>query len=337
MFPISPGELLSEMSDADCTRNFLNVRTGSCGSSLSSKYDGVRVYLPNKTYNVAVRTVRLVELTKLWSSYREEQPMRHCTFEEDGQGRPLESLTCEAPPELPMPGVRVLDFFLPDSVVREDSGSHSITLELSKSSDKPITLGFVVEGDATQLDDYQVEGGDAFGVVIPPGSTSVEIPITIVDDDDPEEVETVTLIPIGFDADEIGVSDTYSLTIVDDDSGPNVVLTPTNVELSENGSATVTITPTVAPLGTLAVSLFALDSGVVGLATSDGPHAVYATAARSTQVRFTESDWSSKTITLSGIGEGSTEIIAVFYGASNYEDISVERIDVSVSAGGASR
>ena len=112
-----------------------------------------------------------------------------------------------------------VDFQLASSAPGEGGGSALITLQLSEVSGQEVSVPFILTGTALDPDDY---GFDASPAIIPAGRTSVDLTLTLVDDQLDEDDETVVVTlgnPTGAD---LGATIVHSATIGDDDAPPTV-------------------------------------------------------------------------------------------------------------------
>ncbi|WP_421939882.1 Calx-beta domain-containing protein [Pedobacter sp.] len=107
----------------------------------------------------------------------------------------------------------------------EPSGNGAFTFTLSKASATPTTVNFTVSGTATNGTDYASIGTS---VVIPAGSTTATIPVTITDDQLIEGAENVVL--------------TFSAAT----NNPGISVTPATatVNIADNDTATITVVAT---------------------------------------------------------------------------------------------
>jgi Flp pilus assembly protein TadG/tellurite resistance-related uncharacterized protein len=88
----------------------------------------------------------------------------------------------DAPPQI--------SFFVPNQVVSEEIGTFTTTLTLSEISGKTITVPYSLSGTTTP-EDYQIH--DPSPLIIPPGSSSVDIQMDILEGDGLEEDETLII------------------------------------------------------------------------------------------------------------------------------------------------
>ncbi|MDE3740729.1 DUF5074 domain-containing protein [Maribacter polysaccharolyticus] len=102
----------------------------------------------------------------------------------------------------------------------EGSGTIDFNFTTPTASDNDVTIGYEVTGTATSGEDYEAVSGS---VILPSGDLSVTLSLTLIDDDEVESSEDITLTILsisGNDDLEIGTDDTVTLTITDNDSYP---------------------------------------------------------------------------------------------------------------------
>jgi len=130
----------------------------------------------------------------------------------------------------------------------EPSGSASITVSLSAASGLGVTVPYAVTGTAHNPADYTIS---ASPLVIPAGSTSGTITVSIVNDSATEgstpETVIVTLDAAPTNATRDGTQYVHTLAITDDESTPTLSIADVSVNEGA-GTATVSVTITV-PLG----------------------------------------------------------------------------------------
>ncbi len=92
---------------------------------------------------------------------------------------------------------RTLSFQLASQEIVESSGTTQIRIDVSSAFDGPVTLPFTVSGTATENDDFTI---DSSPLTIAAGQTTAVIDLTLVDDDEFEGAETLTigLLPPSF-------------------------------------------------------------------------------------------------------------------------------------------
>jgi hypothetical protein len=132
-----------------------------------------------------------------------------------------------------------IEYYLPDWTT-DESAAESITLKLSPASDKTVTVDFTLAGTATGAD-YGIRAGT---VTFPPGVSSVDVPLQLIDDALDEDTETLIFEltnPVNAMLDPIMTKITEH--IQDDDEQPFVSFASTAQTVPEgnNGTSLVTI------------------------------------------------------------------------------------------------
>ena len=123
----------------------------------------------------------------------------------------------------------------------EGSGTHNVTVNLAMSPTSPVTLNYNVGGTATPGSDYAALSGT---LSVPAGEKTATIPVTVIDDSDPEGNETVVLTLTGSGSDLIVSPDSYTLTIVDNEVSVSFASASQHVrEGSGTRDVTVNLTP----------------------------------------------------------------------------------------------
>ncbi|MEC4987821.1 MAG: Calx-beta domain-containing protein, partial [Oscillatoria sp. PMC 1068.18] len=120
-----------------------------------------------------------------------------------------------------------------DLTVNEDDGNVLFTVSLDTPSGKDISVDFTTVNGSAGNGDFTPTSGT---VVIPAGQTSVNIPVTILNDslDEPDETFTIEL----SDPSNANIADdTATGTILDDDGQPN--LTIDNISVNEDDGVAV--------------------------------------------------------------------------------------------------
>ena len=101
------------------------------------------------------------------------------------------------------------------STVNEDAGTVTLSLELSNPVAGDVTVTFDVAGTASSGTDYTITPSP---IVIPSGNTTGAIEITLVDDGDFESDETVTVTLTGVSGASVGVMDSQTIIIQNNDA-----------------------------------------------------------------------------------------------------------------------
>jgi len=170
--------------------------------------------------------------------------------------------------------------------VSEGVGTAIITAQLSSSSTQAVTLPYTVSGTATSPADYTIT---ASPLVIPAGSTTGTISVTVVSDAVAEPNETV-VVTLGTPTNTtLGTTTVHTLTITG--QLPTVTLTAATQAVGE-GVGTATITAQLSGTSTQAVTV---PYTVSGTATNPADYTITASplviAAGSTTATITVNVW----------------------------------------------
>ncbi len=143
--------------------------------------------------------------------------------------------------------ITILDDDLPPFVsftwseqeVAEDAGEVGIQLSLSAASGKEISVPYSLDGTATLWQDYSIPPSP---LVIPPGQTTVNLPVEIYLDDLEEPDETLT-VTMGVPTDAfLGTPAVHTMVIREQIEPPTVSFAPMLQQVAEaGGSATVAV------------------------------------------------------------------------------------------------
>ena len=131
-----------------------------------------------------------------------------------------------------------------DADAGEASDNGQFTVSLSLASDTDTVIGYTISGDATADADYDALSGS---VTIAAGELSATIDVAVIDDSVHEATETLTIqidsIDSGDDDITIGLSDTATVTITDDDAAEVTIVAndSTAGEPGDDGQFTVTL------------------------------------------------------------------------------------------------
>ena len=158
----------------------------------------------------------------------------------------------------------VVTFDSDSGTVDENAGTHKVKVNLSSAAPAGgLTLNYGFAGTATRNTDYT--GSES--VFVPAGMSSVNIPITIIDDLDEEESESVILTLTSGVGYTVGSAKTHTLTITDNDVTPeiNFALSSSSVgEGDDTRNVAVNISPAPATDLTLRYSLAAGSTATEG-------------------------------------------------------------------------
>ena len=161
----------------------------------------------------------------------------------------------------PTPVVPTVTFSAATSSAAEDAGTHNVALTLSAPQSGSLAVGFSVSGTATSGSDYT-----SFGTTISfsGGTTSVNIPVPILDDSSDEANETVIITLTDGTAYDLGTTKVHTLTITDNDNPPPatpVVTITGGSAVSEGTAASFTLSASPAPGSAVMLSYTVTQSG----------------------------------------------------------------------------
>ena len=157
--------------------------------------------------------------------------------------------------------VPTVSFDAASSSAVESAGTHNVGLTLSASQSGNLAVGFSVSGTATSGSDYS-----GFGTTISfsGGTTSVNIPVPILDDSSDEANETVIITLTDGTAYDLGTTTVYTLTITDNDDPPPatpVVSITAGSPVSEGTAASFSVTASPAPGNAVTLNYTVTQSG----------------------------------------------------------------------------
>jgi hypothetical protein len=144
--------------------------------------------------------------------------------------------------------------------IAEAAGSSTVTATLSAVSGQNVTVNLGFTGTATNTTDYMTSANN---ISIPAGSTTGIMTVTAVQDVVDEANETVVVdITSVTNGTESGVQQ-QTVTITDDDAGPQVTLSAAPLAIAEAGGVS-TVTAT---LSAISEQIVTVDLGFTGTAT----------------------------------------------------------------------
>lgn len=167
----------------------------------------------------------------------------------------------------------------------EDSGSEIVALTIDPAPETALTVNYRLGGTATLSTDYEITKSGT--VTVPKDSTSAEIPITILDDNEDEPDETVILtLSDGGSAYALGSIIEHTLTITDNDTSAVSFAVGTSTVQEDKGIHNVTLTIDPAPAKALTVK-YAVDGTATEGADYSIPHSGNVTVPKdSTSVKI---------------------------------------------------
>jgi subtilase family serine protease len=150
---------------------------------------------------------------------------------------------CNAPPAPPMVSVSVAAA----SATEVGPAAGVFTLSRAAAEESSLTVSFTLTGTAINGTDYQPAATTA---TIPPGATSVDVPITPIDDTIVEVNESVVMTLKSDPSYSIGAPSTGVITIVSDDVAPDLTVPSLTVPQIGGAGLTISVTDTTRNQGT---------------------------------------------------------------------------------------
>ena len=133
----------------------------------------------------------------------------------------------------------------------ESDGARNATVNLNPAPGQNLTLNYAVSGTAASGSDFTALSGTA---AVASGATRVDIPVTIANDSEAESLETVVLTLLPGSGYAVGIANTHTLAIADDDAIPSIAITGGGA-VTEGADASFTVTAVPAPSANLTVHL----------------------------------------------------------------------------------
>ena len=190
----------------------------------------------------------------------------------------------------------------------EGAGTHSVTVNLSSAAPSGgLTLAYTLSGSATRGTDYTISGvSNSATLSVAAGATSATIAITITDDADDENNETVILTLGTGTGYTVGSPTIHTLTITDNDTA-GVTVTPTSRTVAEaGGTATYTVVLDSRPSGSVTITAVSGNAAV----ELEGPDAG-STYSASEALVFTTTNWNAaQTVTVRGVDDSVVNVPA---------------------------
>ncbi len=132
------------------------------------------------------------------------------------------------------------------SSVREDAGTHTVSINLSPAAPAGgLTLTYTVTGSATAGSDYTTLTGT---VPVAANATTVNIPVVITDDSEDDDNETIILTLTSGTGYTLGDTTFHTLTITDNDTTTHPDPTPPTTNPGNNNNNNNNNTPATAPV-----------------------------------------------------------------------------------------
>ena len=197
---------LDPAARSDLTLNYTVGGSATAGSDYTA--------LPSTVPVLAGATTATIPVTALEDSVAEAPETVILTLA-PGTGYGVRST--DAAHRLTIHDATTVTFRRQNAHVKEDAGRYNVTVRLSPAPTYSFTLYYTVGGTATADSDYAALPGS---VAVSRGANRVTIPVTIIDDSDREDGETVVLT-LTDDADyAVGGGNSHTLTIGASDQPP---------------------------------------------------------------------------------------------------------------------
>ncbi|WP_420433378.1 Calx-beta domain-containing protein [Candidatus Poriferisocius sp.] len=164
-----------------------------------------------------------------------------------------------------------------ESTAAENTGTHNVMVKLDPAPTKDTMVSYAISGTAVSASDYRALGE----VEVSAGSGTVEIPITIIDDETNEVSETVVLALRGGEDYGVGDFNVHAVEIIDDDPPTFTVTSAGPVVEGPGASATFTVTADRDPVG-VDVTLNISESGQFVALSEEGDRTLTFAAAQRT-------------------------------------------------------
>ena len=133
----------------------------------------------------------------------------------------------------------------------EGSGTHDVTVRLSRAPATDITLTYTVEGTAAADADYTALAGT---LTVPARATAATVAVALLDDSVHEGAETVVLALVESTTHTVGTPGTHTLTIADDEGTPQASFASAAQRANE-GAGTREVTVNLSPASAFALTL----------------------------------------------------------------------------------
>ena len=164
-----------------------------------------------------------------------------------------------------------------ESTAAENTGTHNVMVKLDPAPTKDTMVSYAISGTAVSASDYRALGE----VEVSAGSGTVEIPITIIDDETNEVDETVVLALRGGEDYGVGHFNVHAVEIIDDDAPTFTVTSAGPVVEGPGVSATFRVTADRDPVG-VDVTLNISESGQFVALSEEGDRTLTFAAAQRT-------------------------------------------------------
>ncbi len=203
----------------------------------------------------------------------------------------------------------VASFAAGTSSAGEDAGTHNVVVNLNPAPTAATTITYTVAGTstATMDTDYTMLSGM---VVVPASLSSVNIPVTIDDDDVDEANETVILFLSAGSGYTVGTDDVHTLTITDNDTR-GLTFNPETLTVDEGGSEGYTVILTSEPTMEVTVAINDPDGLTRLPASLTFTSTNWATVQTVTVTAEQDDDTINDGVTLTHTASGATEYVGI--------------------------
>ena len=134
----------------------------------------------------------------------------------------------------------------------EDTGTHDVTVTLSRAPATDMTVPYTVEGTATADSDYTIASSGT--LTVPAHATAATVAVALVDDSVHEGDETVVLALVESTTHTVGTPGTHTLTIADDEGTPEAAFASASQRANE-GAGTREVAVNLSPASASALTL----------------------------------------------------------------------------------
>ena len=204
----------------------------------------------------------------------------------------------------------VASFASSSSSTDEGPGTHNVTVNLSPAPQSNVTLGYTVAGTAVPESDYGITGvTDESGTVeVSAGAGTVDIPVSIADDNAVEGNETILLTLTEGTGYTVASPNAHTVTITDNDMRSVALSTSTlSVVEGQRGAYSIRL-----------VSRPDDDDDVVVTPRSDNPHVSFTP----TSLAFDTENWNApQQVSFLVTDDNQDDSLTISHGVSGYGDL----------------
>ena len=204
----------------------------------------------------------------------------------------------------------VVSFALSSSSADEGSGTHNVTANLSLAPQSNVTLAYTLGGTAVPGSDYSIIGvtGQTGAVEVSAGASTVDIPVSIADDNAVEGNETILLTLTEGTGYTVGSPNAQTVTIADNDMR-SVALSTSTLSVVEGQHGAYSIRLASRPDD---------NDNVVVTPRSDNPHISFTP----TSLAFDTENWNaSQQVSVLVKDDNQDDSLTISHGVSGYGDL----------------